>query len=141
MAWSMASYHRLLRVSQKTKNNISWIGTFVQFMWHFMVTGEFQCNSILKSQSPNSKNKTVSSYHLYPQHCWCMLKNHLIYWWDYYKNLLNILILYYDRIDFFFQIEQVEIKTELSFFKIISIYKLLRSWFKFLYWIRLNFNQ
>lgn len=38
MAWSMASYHRLLRVSQKTKNNISLIGTFVQFMWHFMVT-------------------------------------------------------------------------------------------------------
>ncbi|CAG9813849.1 unnamed protein product [Phaedon cochleariae] len=38
MAWSMASYQRLLRVALKTKNNISWAGTIVQFMWHFLVT-------------------------------------------------------------------------------------------------------
>ncbi|XP_044744465.1 XK-related protein 4-like [Coccinella septempunctata] len=50
MAWSMASYHRLLRVSQKTKNNISWIGTFVQFMWHFMVTvSRILCISVIAS--------------------------------------------------------------------------------------------
>lgn len=41
MAWSMASYQRLLRVSLKTKGNITWAGTIVQFMWHFLVTGEF----------------------------------------------------------------------------------------------------
>lgn len=40
MAWSMASYQRLLRVALKTKLNISWAGTIVQFMWHFLVTGE-----------------------------------------------------------------------------------------------------
>lgn len=40
MAWSMASYQRLLRVSLKNKHNISWPGTIVQFMWHFLVTGE-----------------------------------------------------------------------------------------------------
>lgn len=39
MAWSMASYQRLLRVSLKTKHNISWPATIVQFMWHFLVTG------------------------------------------------------------------------------------------------------
>lgn len=41
MAWSMASYQRLLRVSLKNKSNISWPGTLVQFMWHFLVTGMF----------------------------------------------------------------------------------------------------
>ncbi|VEN40020.1 unnamed protein product [Callosobruchus maculatus] len=41
MAWSMASYQRLLRVALKTKHNISWAGTIVQFMWHFLVTGNF----------------------------------------------------------------------------------------------------
>lgn len=39
MAWSMASYHRLIRVSLINKNNISWGGTAMQFMWHFLVTG------------------------------------------------------------------------------------------------------
>lgn len=41
MAWSMAAYQRLLRVSLKTKSNISWPGTIVQFMWHFLVTGKY----------------------------------------------------------------------------------------------------
>lgn len=40
MAWSMASYQRLLRVALKTKLNITWAGTIVQFMWHFLVTGK-----------------------------------------------------------------------------------------------------
>lgn len=39
MAWSMASYHRSIRFVQANKDNISWPGTVMQFMWHFMVTG------------------------------------------------------------------------------------------------------
>jgi hypothetical protein len=38
MAWSMASYHRSVRFVQEDKDNISWSGTVMQFMWHFMVT-------------------------------------------------------------------------------------------------------
>ncbi|KAJ8971150.1 hypothetical protein NQ317_003440 [Molorchus minor] len=38
MAWSMASYQRLLRVSLRNKHNITWTATIVQFMWHFLVT-------------------------------------------------------------------------------------------------------
>lgn len=45
MAWSMASYQRLLRVALKTKLNISWTGTIVQFMWHFLVTGEYYAHT------------------------------------------------------------------------------------------------
>uniref|UniRef100_A0A1B6CMJ8 XK-related protein n=1 Tax=Clastoptera arizonana TaxID=38151 RepID=A0A1B6CMJ8_9HEMI len=38
MAWSMASYHRSIRLSQKDKTNLTWPGTAMQFLWHFMVT-------------------------------------------------------------------------------------------------------
>lgn len=38
MAWSMASYHRSIRLCQKDKSNLSIMGTCVQFTWHFMVT-------------------------------------------------------------------------------------------------------
>nr|CAD7399532.1 unnamed protein product [Timema poppensis] len=38
MAWSMASYHRSIRFVQKDKDNITWPGTVMQFLWHFMVT-------------------------------------------------------------------------------------------------------
>ncbi|RZB41721.1 XK-related protein 6 [Asbolus verrucosus] len=51
MAWSMASYQRLLRVSLKNKSNISWPGTMVQFMWHFLVTvSRILCISVIASK-------------------------------------------------------------------------------------------
>lgn len=53
MAWSMASYQRLLRVSLKTKHNISWPATIVQFMWHFLVTvSRILCVSVVASIYP-----------------------------------------------------------------------------------------
>ncbi|XP_066254963.1 XK-related protein 4-like [Euwallacea similis] len=53
MAWSMASYQRLLRVSLKTKHNISWPATIVQFMWHFLVTvSRILCISVVASVYP-----------------------------------------------------------------------------------------
>ncbi|CAH1182999.1 unnamed protein product [Ceutorhynchus assimilis] len=53
MAWSMASYQRLLRVSLKTKHNISWPATIVQFMWHFLVTvSRILCISVIASIHP-----------------------------------------------------------------------------------------
>ncbi|CAG9860072.1 unnamed protein product [Phyllotreta striolata] len=53
MAWAMASYQRLLRVALKTKNNISWSGTIVQFMWHFLVTvSRILCISVIASIYP-----------------------------------------------------------------------------------------
>ncbi|KDR18462.1 XK-related protein 6, partial [Zootermopsis nevadensis] len=38
MAWSMASYHRSIRFVQDKKDNISWSGTVMHFLWHFMIT-------------------------------------------------------------------------------------------------------
>uniref|UniRef100_A0A0A9W0G2 XK-related protein n=2 Tax=Lygus hesperus TaxID=30085 RepID=A0A0A9W0G2_LYGHE len=38
MAWSMASYHRSVRFSQRDKANMPLLGTAAQFMWHFNVT-------------------------------------------------------------------------------------------------------
>ncbi|KAK4884790.1 hypothetical protein RN001_001061 [Aquatica leii] len=50
MAWSMAAYQRLLRFSLKDKNNISWAGTIIQFMWHFLVTvSRILCISVISS--------------------------------------------------------------------------------------------
>lgn len=40
MAWCMASYHRTIRFDQDNKNNISWKGTVVQFLWHLNVTSK-----------------------------------------------------------------------------------------------------
>ncbi|XP_017773404.1 PREDICTED: XK-related protein 7 [Nicrophorus vespilloides] len=53
MAWSMASYQRLLRVSLNNKNNITWAGTIMQFMWHFLVTvSRIMCISVVASIYP-----------------------------------------------------------------------------------------
>ncbi|XP_065171333.1 XK-related protein 6-like [Atheta coriaria] len=53
MAWSMASYQRLLRVSLTNKNNITWAGTIMQFMWHFLVTvSRIMCISVVASIYP-----------------------------------------------------------------------------------------
>ncbi|KAJ8925488.1 hypothetical protein NQ315_009326 [Exocentrus adspersus] len=53
MAWSMASYQRLLRVSLRNKQNITWAATIVQFMWHFLVTvSRILCISVLASIYP-----------------------------------------------------------------------------------------
>ncbi|XP_049841756.1 XK-related protein 7-like [Schistocerca gregaria] len=38
MGWSMASYQRVIRFAQQDKENITWKGTVMQFLWHFMVT-------------------------------------------------------------------------------------------------------
>lgn len=40
MAWCIASYHRCIRWSQVDKVNISWWGTIMQTMWHFLVSGK-----------------------------------------------------------------------------------------------------
>ncbi|KAG5889742.1 hypothetical protein JTB14_018964 [Gonioctena quinquepunctata] len=53
MAWAMAAYQRLLRVALKTKHNISWAGTIVQFMWHFLVTvSRILCISVIAAKYP-----------------------------------------------------------------------------------------
>lgn len=44
MGWSMASYHRTIRLAQKDKPNISVIGTILQFLWHFCITGKNKKN-------------------------------------------------------------------------------------------------
>lgn len=41
MAWCMASYHRSIRFDQENKNNVSWTGTSVQFLWHLNVTSKY----------------------------------------------------------------------------------------------------
>lgn len=46
MAWSLASYHRSIRFPQKSKLNISWAGTVLQFLWHILVTGKYIKNYI-----------------------------------------------------------------------------------------------
>ncbi|XP_012265414.2 XK-related protein 6-like [Athalia rosae] len=37
MGWSMASYHRMIRLAQRDKENIGVIGTILQFLWHFCI--------------------------------------------------------------------------------------------------------
>lgn len=39
MGWAMASYHRSIRLVQQNKSNISVVGTVLQFLWHFCITG------------------------------------------------------------------------------------------------------
>lgn len=39
MGWAMASYHRSIRLAQQDKSNIGVIGTVLQFLWHFCITG------------------------------------------------------------------------------------------------------
>lgn len=39
MAWCIASYHRCIRFSQVDKANISWWGTIMQWLCHFLVSG------------------------------------------------------------------------------------------------------
>ncbi|XP_049943939.1 XK-related protein 7-like isoform X2 [Schistocerca serialis cubense] len=38
IGWSVASYQRVIRLAQQDKENITWKGTIIQFLWHFMVT-------------------------------------------------------------------------------------------------------
>ncbi|XP_049943938.1 XK-related protein 7-like isoform X1 [Schistocerca serialis cubense] len=40
IGWSVASYQRVIRLAQQDKENITWKGTIIQFLWHFMVTGD-----------------------------------------------------------------------------------------------------
>lgn len=39
MGWAMASYHRSIRLAQQNKLNIDVVGTVLQFLWHFCITG------------------------------------------------------------------------------------------------------
>lgn len=39
MAWCIASYHRCIRWSQVDKIKISWWGTCMQWLCHFLVSG------------------------------------------------------------------------------------------------------
>lgn len=41
MGWAMASYHRSIRLAQWDKENITAIGSSLQFFWHFFITGNF----------------------------------------------------------------------------------------------------
>lgn len=53
MAWSMVSYQRLLRVALINKNNITWCGSIMQFIWHCLVTvSRIMCISVLASIYP-----------------------------------------------------------------------------------------
>ncbi|XP_011643852.1 cell death abnormality protein 8 isoform X2 [Pogonomyrmex barbatus] len=45
MGWAMASYHRSIRLAQQDKFNVDIIGTVLQFLWHFCVTGISTINS------------------------------------------------------------------------------------------------
>jgi len=41
MGWAMASYHRSIRLAQQNKLNIGVVGTVLQFLWHFSITGTY----------------------------------------------------------------------------------------------------
>lgn len=45
MGWTMANYHRSIRLAQMDKYNIGIIGSILQFMWHFCVTGMLENSS------------------------------------------------------------------------------------------------
>ncbi|CAD0205250.1 unnamed protein product [Chrysodeixis includens] len=38
MGWCLAAYQRAVRYDQQDKNNMSWSGTILQTVWHFLVT-------------------------------------------------------------------------------------------------------
>ncbi|VVC96868.1 unnamed protein product [Leptidea sinapis] len=38
MGWCLAAYQRAVRFAQQDKNNVTWIGTILQVLWHFLVT-------------------------------------------------------------------------------------------------------
>ncbi|XP_041973885.1 XK-related protein 7 [Aricia agestis] len=38
MGWCLAAYQRAIRYAQQDKNNITWTGTILQTLWHFLVT-------------------------------------------------------------------------------------------------------
>ncbi|XP_067135127.1 XK-related protein 7-like [Centruroides vittatus] len=37
LSWALAYYHRVLRLSLQSKQNISWTGTILQILWHFFI--------------------------------------------------------------------------------------------------------
>lgn len=75
MAWSMASYQRLLRVSLRNKNNMSWFGTFVQFVWHFAVTvSRILCISVIASIYPVA-TILVLVFHWFVMTIWLSMSN------------------------------------------------------------------
>lgn len=53
IVWSIAGYHRAIRFAQYDKDNITWCGTGVQFMWHFCITCEFLFLILLKIKPYN----------------------------------------------------------------------------------------
>lgn len=42
IAWSMASYHKNVRIAFENRKNIGYTGVFLQFLWHIMITGMFK---------------------------------------------------------------------------------------------------
>ncbi|XP_038218496.1 XK-related protein 6 [Zerene cesonia] len=38
MGWCLAAYQRAIRFAQQDKSNITWCGTVLQVLWHFLVT-------------------------------------------------------------------------------------------------------
>lgn len=59
MGWAMASYHRSIRLAQQNKFNIGVMGTVLQFLWHFCITGIY---STVKS-IPTGILKKLIDYH------------------------------------------------------------------------------
>lgn len=53
MAWCIASYHRCIRFSQVDKANISWWGTIMQWLCHFLVSGTIEFQSFFHSYLNN----------------------------------------------------------------------------------------
>lgn len=50
MGWAMASYHRSIRLAQQNKSNIGVIGTVLQFLWHFCITGIYLTIKIITNE-------------------------------------------------------------------------------------------
>lgn len=44
IAWSMASYHKNVRIAYENRKNLGYTGVILQFLWHIMITSMFICN-------------------------------------------------------------------------------------------------
>lgn len=44
IAWSMASYHKNVRIAYENRKNLGYTGVILQFLWHITITGMLICN-------------------------------------------------------------------------------------------------
>lgn len=50
MGWCLAAYQRAVRFAQEDKDNISWAGSIMQLLWHFLVTGKYQLMYLVRAE-------------------------------------------------------------------------------------------